>query len=400
MGDQVVFVGSYPPRQCGIATFTYDLRQAFETVRQEGGRYGPSAVIAMGHGRRYAYPPEVVAEISRDDPQSYREAARRIRSQRARLVCLQHEYGLFGGSHGAHVLELLSRLGVPAVTTLHTILTRPPGPLGEITQRIARHSERVVVLAHAGLELSRQQGIPGEKLVYIPHGVPYIPGGQAAQRAAKQVLGISAHTVLATVGLLSRDKGIEYVLQALPELVRQHPELLYLIVGELHPEVRRREGQSYLDELMAMVRKLGLQEHVQFRSEYQTLESLCRYLQATDICVLPYLSRDQIVSGTLSYALAAGRAVVATPSLYAEECLAEGRGLLIPFRDADALATAISRLLDDPHLRQRCEERAWVYTRSWLWPEVVRRYIRLFREIRPRQRVWLGVVAGKSPAAG
>lgn len=403
----VVFLGSYPPRECGIATFTQDLYQGFESIRREFGFYRPARVLAMGDGRAYAYPAEVRGEMAREGAAGYREFARRLGGLGTALVNVQHEYGLFGGPNGELLLEFLEWLKPPVVTTLHTLLISPPSDLVAVARSIADRSQAVVVLARCGLELARQQGLDPQKLVYIPHGVPFVARDREARQAARRRLGLEGRTVLATFGLISRDKGIEYVLQALPELVKCHPDLLYVVVGETHPAVRRYEGESYREELMAVSHRLGLSDHVEFRAEYQTRQDFCRYLQAAHVCVLPYLARDQIVSGTLSYAMAAGRVVVSTPSLFAEECLAGGRGALVPFRDAGALEEAIGLLLESPELRREIEWRAWNYTRSRLWPEVGRRYAGLFGQVLgvgtahlrvpDKDRLVAGEAAGRQP---
>lgn len=371
---RALFVGSYPPRECGIATFTEDLREAYDALT---GR--PSDVIAItDDGRRYAYPSCVVGEIQRDDASSYAAAARLANEHPAEIIDIQHEYGLFGGAQGSMLLNFLALVRKPVMVTLHTTLPDPERELLFVTRELCNRSEGVIVLAQAGRRILEDvYGIDSRKVRVILHGAPDVPLRNS--RHFKRSLGLAGKTVLSTFGLLSRGKGIEYILDALPRVFERHPESVYLLLGETHPDVRRREGESYRESLRARVAALGIADRVFFVDRYMTDAEVVRFLLATDVYVSPSLDPKQIVSGTLSYAVACGRVAIATGYLYAKELLADGRGITVPFRDADALANAINSVLDDPRLRHSIETQAYRFGRHMTWPKVARNHIESFR---------------------
>ncbi len=371
---RALFVGSYPPRECGIATFTEDIRGAYDILTGRG-----SDVIAItDEGRTYDYPACVVAEIRRDDRQSYLTAARFANEHPCDVVNIQHEYGLFGGDRGLYLLDFLAELRKPIVVTLHTTLPQPDEGMRFITREVCNRSDVVVVLAYAGRRiLEDDYEIDPRKIDVILHGVPDVPLRRSVH--FKRRLGLGDHTVLSSFGLLSRGKGIQYVVEALPAIVERHPDVFYLLLGETHPEVKRREGEAYRESLLARVDELGLSDRVQFVDHYMHDEEVVEYLQATDVYVSPSLDPNQIVSGTLSYAVACGRVVIATPSAYARELLADGRGITVPFRDAASLSTAVNSVLDDTQLRASIETTAYRFGRSMTWARVARRYERGLR---------------------
>ncbi len=375
---RTAYLASFPPRECGIATFTRDLAVAIETLT--GSR---ATVAAMNDGRAsYAYDERVRIQIARDDRASYRSAAHALRNLPIDVVNVQHEYGLFGGEWGEYLLEFYRDATQPIVTTLHTTLPQPDRRLRQVTRELAEHSARVVVLAESAVPiLTRDYGVPRERIRVIPHGVPSVNPSPALRERAKARLGYAGRLILSTFGLINPNKGIEYALHALPSIAREHPNVLYLIVGETHPGVRATAGENYREQLQQLVRTLHLGPWVEFQDRYLTLGQVVEYLQATDVYVVPYLDPHQIVSGTVAYAVGAGRAVVASPFAYAQEVLADRRGVLVPFRDSAAIASAVNRLLSDPAARSELEQRAYAYSRGWTWPAVGTRYLELFAEV-------------------
>jgi len=331
----------------------------------------------------YDYGESVALQIARNDLPSYVKAARRVRSLHTsvEVVNIQHEYGLFGGEWGEYILEFYDTVRLPVVTTLHSVIPSPDATLRQVTRAIAERSTRVVVLAKAAINiLTHDYGIDPSRVQMIPHGVPTVAKPVMAHRLAKQNLGYSARTVVSTFGLLSPNKGIEVALAALPEIVRAHPEVLYLIIGQTHPGVRASSGESYRDQLKGLVNDLGLGGHVAFVDRYLGLADLMEYLLATDIYIVPYLNPNQIVSGTLAYALGSGKAVISTPFIHAQEVLADGCGLLVPFCDSAAMTTALRTVLEEPEKRLAMEQQAYAISRNWIWPSVAAQYQAVFQE--------------------
>lgn len=373
----VIYLGTYPPRRCGIATFTRDLAHACNGIVQ-----GPPRIVALNAaGDSYDYPPEVECEIRRDHIDDYHRAAEWIDRSAADVLCVQHEFGIFGGPAGAHLFELLRKVDKPVVTTLHTVLRDPEPEYEAATRRLVERSDALVVLSRAAREiLVSRYGAPEEKIALIYHGVPDIPREGAWE--AKRRLGFEGRFVLLTFGLLSRNKGIETAIEALPPVVEQRPDLLYVVLGVTHPEVKKYEGERYREALKERVRELSLDAHVRFVDEYVDLERLLDYIAASDVYITPYLGREQVSSGTLSYALAAGKAVISTPYWYAEELLADGRGVLVPFRDSGALSEAILSLIRDPERMEAVRTAAYTFGRKMIWPEVGKAYAALFDRVR------------------
>jgi len=383
---KVAFIGTYVPRQCGIATFTNDLLSA---VRNEDPSIDCQAVAMNDLVSGYIYPEEVHFEINQNVLSDYRLAADFLNVNRIELVCLQHEYGIFGGVDGSYILELLTQLRMPVVTTLHTVLMNPSSTQYSTLKRIAQVSDRVVVMSNKAIDiLATIYGVPKEKIVHIPHGIPDVPFVDA--NYYKDQFGVEGKKVILTFGLLSPGKGIENMIEALPMIVKEHPDVVYIILGASHPQVKREYGESYRLSLQRKARELGVDDKIIFHNRYVTLTELCEFLGAADVFVTPYLNREQIVSGTLAYALGSGKAVVSTPYWYAEEMLKDGRGRLVPFRDPEALAKEIISLLSNEPERHMIRKKAYMFTRDMVWKEVARKYLRLFadvkaeRENRPR----------------
>jgi glycosyltransferase involved in cell wall biosynthesis len=372
--SRVAVVGNYLPRQCGIATFTTDLCDAigaeYETVQL-------LAVPVNDPGSQYNYPPRVRFELTEGDPSSYDAAADFLNFSNVDLVCLQHEYGIFGGPAGSHILRLLRRLKMPVVTTLHTVLRKPDAMQRVVMDEIAVLSDRLIVMSeHSSQMLQEVFGVPEEKIDVIAHGVPDLPFGDP--NYYKDSSGTEGRAVLLTFGLLSPNKGIERVIEALPRIIAEHPEVVYMVVGATHPHVRRREGDQYRLQLQALARKLGVERNVIFHNRFVSPEEMAQFVGSADIYLTPYRYEAQAVSGTLAYALGAGKAIISTPYWHAAELLAEGRGVLVPFEDSDAIATAAIELLDNEVARHAMRKRAYLYGRETVWNKAAESYMSTF----------------------
>jgi len=383
---KIAFIGTYPPRVCGIATFTMNLFKSmvspsfdnFETpLRKQGGVEG--FVIALNEAEReYDYPPEVKMSIRQEHLRDYLKAVEFINYSGADVCVLEHEFGIFGGQSGLYILSLLHRLKIPLVVTLHTILKKPSYNEKVILQQICRMAGKVVVMSHKAIEfLTRIYGVDAKKIAFIEHGVPNI---QFRQELAKQAFKLSNKKLLLTFGILSRNKGIEVVINALPEVVRKHPEVVYLVLGKTHPNVLRKSGEEYRNSLHLLVKSLNLQKHVLFINEFIQQEELIKYLCASDIYITPYHNEAQITSGTLSYAIGAGSAVISTPYWHAAELLANNRGRLFPFKDSERLSEILLQLLDNPAELRELRRRTYEYGRTLAWPILGERYCAVARE--------------------
>jgi len=375
---KVAFISDYPPRRCGIATFTEDLCETFAAEHPEIGCF---VVAVNDRPEGYRYPPRVRFEFADYDLSSYRRAADFLNISDVDIVCVQHEYGVYGGPEGSHLLALLSELRMPVVTTLHTILHDPSPHQRRVLEELVRLSDRLVVLSRRGGDFLRDiYGAPEGKIEFIPHGVPDVPF--VDPNFYKDRFGVEGKTVLLTFGLLSPNKGIEYAIEALPAILAEQPDVVYLILGATHPKILRREGESYRLSLQRLARMLGVEGHVIFYDRFVSPEELMEFIGAADIYLTPYLNKEQIVSGTLSYAVGAGKAIISTPYWHAEELLAEGRGRLVPFRDSEAIAREVIALLKDEAERHAMRKRAYLYGRRMIWPEVAKRYLRCFQDVR------------------
>ena len=368
---QIVLLGTFPPQQCGIATYTADVLRSLEGAC-------PGAVVfalAVSKGEaEYDYPPEVAFEIRDHDPASYVRAADYLNHVKPDVLCVQHDYGLFGGAAGSHLFALLENCGVPVVTVMHTLLADPSPEVRAATLRLLRASDRMIVMTHIAADLLRRvYGAPVDMPVdIIPHGIPDIslrpPSG------TKRGLGLENRFVLLTFGLLSPGKGIEHAIDAMPEIVRRDPSAIYLILGATHPCLLLQEGETCRESLIARTRSLGVESHVQFVNRYVDIATLSQYLSAADVCVTPYLNEARITSGTLAYASGAGKPVVSTPYWHARELITPERGFIVPFGDSPALARAVCRLITEPALRESMRANAWQAGRASIWPEVGKRF--------------------------
>jgi glycosyltransferase involved in cell wall biosynthesis len=374
----IAFVGNYLPRQCGIATFTTDLCEALAGEVRDC----TCSVLAINDTPEgYAYPERVRFELPQNDLTAYRKAADFLNINNVDVVCLQHEYGIFGGPAGSHVLDLLRELRTPVVTTLHTVLDQPNDDQREVMNEITRISDRLVVMSHRSEGMLKEiYGVHESKIDFIHHGIHDVPF--VDPNYFKDLYGVEGRRVILTFGLLSPGKGIEYMIEAMAEVVKEHPDAVYILLGATHPHVLRDHGEDYRLSLQRRVRELGLQSNVAFHNRFVDLDELKQFIGAADVYVTPYLSKEQAASGTLAYAFGSGKAVVSTPYWHAEDLLAEGRGLLVPFRDSEALAEQILRLLDNEVERHALRKRAYHFGREMIWPEVARQYLRSFASAR------------------
>ncbi len=379
---RVAFIGNYLPRKCGIATFTTDLCEAL------ADEYEDTSFIALPVNDidgGYQYPPRVRFELIEKDIESYRRAADFLNINNVDMVSLQHEYGIFGGRAGSHILSLLRELRMPIVTTLHTILRDPDPDQRRVLEEIASLSDRLVVMSARGSEFLKDiYHVPPEKIDFIPHGIPNVPFEDPSFH--KDLFGVEGKIVLLSFGLLSANKGIENVISALPEILARHPKVVYIILGATHPHVLRTDGESYRLSLQWLAHEKGVEGNVIFYNRFVLQEELIQFISAADIYITPYLDAAQITSGTLAYTLGAGKAVVSTPYWYAEEMLSEERGKLIPFRDPHALAVQVNDLLDNEAERHAMRKRAYLFGRDMIWPEVARLYMQSFERARTERR--------------
>jgi glycosyltransferase involved in cell wall biosynthesis len=375
---KVAFLGDYLPRKCGIATFTTDLRCA---IAKEFPALQCPVVPVNDLAAGYDYPAEVRFEIAEQDLPSYLRAADFLNITDVDVVCVEHEFGIYGGPAGSHVLALLRELQMPIVTTLHTVLREPNDEQRRVMRELIRRSTRLVVMSERGKEFLRDiYHCPEDKIDLIPHGIPDIPF--ADPNYFKDEFGVAGKQVLLTFGLLSPNKGIEYALRALPDIIREFPNIVYIVVGQTHPNLLRHEGEAYRLSLERLAKDLGVQKNVVFFNRFVELEELMRFIGAADIYLTPYLTEAQITSGTLAYAFGAGNAVVSTPYWHAAELLAADRGKLVPFRDAKAIAVAVVDLLRDETLRHTMRKNAYKLGRDMVWSKVAQLYEKSFEQAR------------------
>ncbi len=378
---RIAFVASAVPRRCGIATFTSDLMNAVKSAADPSVRVYQVAIDEPNAAR--AYGPEVRWRVRQEDWRTYRDAALALNAANIDVVNIQHEFGLYGlwhdGRYDDHLAVFLEHLRKPSLVTLHTVPPRPEPWMRDAVRVASERSDHIVVMAHTAARLLADvYGVRKEPIV-IEHGMPAIePRGR---HRLKRQLGVEGRQIVSTFGLVDPRKGLEYVIDAMPEIVAAHPSALYLIVGQTHPELLKKEGEAYRNSLVATAERAGVSDRVKFVNEYLTQRQIVDYLLATDVYVTPYLDPNQITSGTLAYALGAGKAIVSTPYLHAREVLDEGRGVLVPFRDSGAIAHAVVPILGDAELKRTLEARAYEYGKEMAWPAIGRRVLAVMRDL-------------------
>lgn len=376
--QRIAFIGNHLPRRCGIATFTNDLHRAVSLARSDL----ETGVVAMTDpGGAYDYPKAVHLAIQDENIGEYVAGAAFLNNAGFDVVSLQHEYGIFGGEAGGNITELLSRLEMPVVTTLHTVLAKPTPAQHGVMQRIIDISSKVVVMSEKGRQLLRSaHDVADSKVEIIPHGIPDLPFRET--HSAKAKLGFTGQTVILTFGLLSPNKGIEIMLDAMPGIIKSCPDAVYVILGATHPNLVRQQGEAYRHGLMARVRDLGIQDHVVFFNQFVEQSTLLDFISMCDVYVTPYLNEAQMTSGTLAYSFGLGKAVVSTPYWHAKELLGDGRGILVPFGDAKAISSEIAALLTNDVRRHAMRKRAYASSRSMTWRETAERYLTVFDSAR------------------
>lgn len=376
--SRIAIIGNYLPRQCGIATFTADLCDAVS------GEYGTAMLFALpvnDPDAQYSYPERVRFELNEKDISSYERAAEFLNFVNADLVCLQHEYGIFGGAAGSHILALLRNLRMPVVTTLHTVLREPNPDQHRVMVELAELSDRLIVMSqHSSTFLQEVFGVSDAKIDVIPHGVPNLPF--VDPNFYKDRFGVAGKSVLLTFGLLSPNKGVENVIQALPSILARNSNVAYVVAGATHPHIRRREGDKYRESLQQLARDLGVEKSVMFHNRFVSPEEMMEFIGSADVYITPYRNEAQVVSGTLAYALGAGKAVISTPYWHALELLDQKRGVLVPFNDPAAIAKQTIALLENEAERHAMRKRAYLYSRDMVWKSVAQGYMRSFQNAR------------------
>lgn len=386
---RIAFIGNSQPRRCGIATFTSDLQHAVAASRADLD----TCIVAMtDHGQTYDYPPEVRFSVNDQCVEDYVRAADFLNNGKYEVACLQHEFGIFGGEAGEHIMAMLSRLTMPIVTTLHTVLSQPSPAQRAVLHRIVAASSRVIVMAEKGRELLRTvYSVPSEKIEVIAHGIPDFTFAEPDDAKAK--LGYSGKSVILTFGLLNPNKGIEVMIDAMPAILEQEPDAVYVVLGATHPNLVRHQGEAYRESLVARVAALGIKNHVVFLNQFVDLPTLLGFISMCDVYVTPYLNEAQMTSGTLAYSFGLGKAVVSTPYWHAQELLAEGRGILVPFGDSEAIGSSIAWLLTNDDQRLAMRKRAYACSRAMTWERTAEAYRAVFaislREHQPVSIPWL-----------
>lgn len=386
---KILFLSSYYPRECGLATFTKDLVDA--TQKKFGNEISPK-VIAINEDETsfHKYPKKVVCAIISPNPESYERTAKKINSvKHAEVLNIQHEFGLFGGEYGRYLLRLMELVDKKIVTTLHTVLENPEPEMKKVTQQIAEHSDKVVVMTkNASQILIEQYGVPEEKIKIILHGVPTVSFGR--KEKIKKRYGLGGKNVLLTFGLLSRGKGVEHVIKAMPKIIEKHPKTIYLVVGETHPKIREEEGENYRQELKELVKNEGVGRNVKFLNKFLTIQEIVDLLEMSTLYLAPSLDPKQICSGTVSYALGAGKAIIASRNKHNEEMLSEGRGIVLDATSPEGFAEGAIRLLSDSSLRKSLEKNAFEFSRKMTWPNIATQYFNTFQEIAPLETELFG----------
>ena len=372
---KIAYIATYPPKECGIATFTKDLTNAINMLNP----HNLARIFALNHGaEKFKYPWEVLFEINNTKSVDFLKAAQYINQSNIDVINIQHEYGIFGvNDSGIKILEFINALKKPLVTTVHTTLLKPNKIQLEILSRLGKRSQAVVSLSKTGVQrLNTIYNIEKSKIVHIPHGIPDIP--LSLTETYKAMFGYGGKKVIGVHGLLSPGKGYEYVIKAMPKIIKKHPNTIFVIAGATHPEVKKRHGESYREELMQLAEKLGVQDHIYMYNEYMSLDMVINFIRSFDIYVTPYKNPEQIVSGCLAYAIGCGKATVSTPYIYAKEVLDNDKGIVVDFENHNQFAKEINNLLDKPELREQLALESYRFARTMTWVNVVSKYLDLF----------------------
>jgi glycosyltransferase involved in cell wall biosynthesis len=377
MGISSIYVSSFVPRKCGIATYTSDLTRAIDLINP----YCGSNIAALIRPEdKIDYPPEVKFKINQYNIDSYIKAADYINKSRMDIVILEHEFGLYGGEFGEYIIKLIERLKKPLIITAHTIPVDSGSGYGRVLKDVLKFADKVIVMMPESLQkLVKKYNYPGEKIEIIPHGVPDIP--METNTGSKKKKGLEGRIVLGNINLLSEIKGLEYILEALKEIKECFPNVLYLIIGQTHPVVLQTEGEKYRDFLKEKVKEYNLEKNVRFINKYMTLNELISWLKVIDIYITPYLDPQQTASGALAYAIGAGKVCISTPYLYAKDILAEGRGIIVPFRNSKAIADAVIDICENPQKKSKMEIKAYKFGRLMTWYNVALQHLRVFNEV-------------------
>ena len=379
---KIAVIGNYSPRQCGIATFTTDLSQSISRELTKEDNLINVAMDDIPEG--YNYPSQVKFRVRQNIQSDYFWAADYLNANQYDAAIVQHEYGIFGGEDGAHILHMLKFLKMPVITNLHTVLENPTDGQRKVMNGLAKYSDRLLVMSQKAVDiLIRVYGIEREMIAFIPHGVP--DAEFKAPGVFNNLFGLENKDIILTFGLLGPDKGIESMIKAMPLIVEKNPNIIYLILGQTHPHILEKTGDSYRRDLQQLIKKLGMENHIVFHNHFVELETLVQYLQTSKIYAIPYLKKEQITSGTLSYALGVGTAVVSTPFWHAEELLADGKGRLVPFNNSIEMAKEINNLLSNDQEREMMRFKGYQYGRSMLWKEVAKMHLDIISEIKERK---------------
>jgi glycosyltransferase involved in cell wall biosynthesis len=378
--NRIIYVSTYIPRECGIATYTKDLTNAINILNPH--RLADIIAIddAITEKQGKKYPWEVKYKIQQNDKDSWTKAAEYINQSSAEVIHLQHEFGIYGGQDGEWIMDFVDEIKKPIVVTLHTVLPDPSENQKRIVEHISRKATGIIVMVRNAVNyLVKTYNVDSDKIVVIPHGVPDMPFTYPDK--SKKTLGLEKYNIISGFGLINRGKGYEYAIKAMPKILKKHPMTKLLILGQTHPVVLRQFGEVYREELIALAKDLGIEDSIIFVNKYLSLQGIIQYLQATDIYITPFPGLSQITSGTLSYAIGAGRACISTPYLYAQEVINDERGLLVPPNDPDKFSEAAITLLDDPEKRLEISKKAYAYGRNMIWPSVALKHLDLFEII-------------------
>ncbi|MHA1885662.1 MAG: glycosyltransferase, partial [Promethearchaeota archaeon] len=377
----ILYMATFPPRKCGIATFTKDLITAMDK------KFSPnikSKILIMNNSDTNIYKnnEDVLLDIADNDISAYKKAAEKVNEIDAiKLINIQHEFGIFGGEYGNYLINFLENVKKPVIISFHTVIPNPNDKLKKIIRKLAKKSSYFVVMTNKGIDILRKDYDIKKEIIVIPHGTPTVSFDDSIKE--KTAMGFDEKIVLSSFGLINSGKGYEYVIESLTEVVKKYPNILYLIIGETHPVVRKKEGEKYRNFLEEKVKEFNLEKHVKFYNRYMTLEEIVKFLLATDIYISSNLDPNQVVSGTLAYAIACGRAIISTPFIYAKDIIAPERGLLVKFRDPNSYTNALLKILSNPPLREEMERNNYSFSRSMIWPNVAISYYNVFKRVVP-----------------